>query len=407
MAAPSGSITIGGGSGSAIVVLSGNDYASSHASMFQSMMAQVVTSGSGFYAPSASATLFLVANNQGNIGLVGGVPSSTVVVGDGSTLSYFGSASATVIAGDGNDTVLAGGGSDTIALGGGSNTIYLGTGDSYVSSQGTDLIQAGGGVDTVDVSGTSSSIYGGYGGSLMVDDSAGINTTVFATAGTVVRGSDLSATTVDTYGDSTISGGQGGMTLNQENGRIIFFGTAGGDAVVNDNTEALPDTLYGASGSAIHFSGTVHNNVFAANQPGLGADGSVLFDGSQASGGNQFWAGAGNATLEGGTGQDTLVAGEGGVTMTGGNGGANTFDFFHANGGSAVHATITDFGAASGNVMTLFGYGGGGVLTALATATQVGSATTFSLNDGTSVTLADYSKASLTVHSFLFTNPAT
>lgn len=402
MAVVSGSITVNGGAGSGTVVtLSGNDYVSLHASMFQSMATQVFSSGSGFYNGAGSAALQVVPDGAGNVGVLGGASSSTVVAGDGSTLAFFGSSNATVVAGNGNDTVLAGAGNDTIALGAGNNQIVLGAGNSLVQSGGTDVVDAGSGADTVSVSGVSSSIYGGYGGSLLVDDSAGTNTQIFATSGTVIDGSNSSITTVHAFGSTTIYGGTGGLSIDQAQGGVIVNGNLGGTIHVTASSAAQADALYAGSAASIYLSGSTNGNQLVANDVRHSDGNNVLLSGADAIGNNVFWAGSGNATLIGGTGQDTLVAGSGHATMTGGTGGANNFDFFANQGGSTTHVTIVDFGAVSGNQIGLFGYGPGGVQAALGSATQQGTSTVLTLGDGTSITLENVQKSSLTAHSFV------
>ena len=159
------------------------------------------------------------------------------------------------------------------------------------------------------------------------------------------------------------------------------------------------DTFYGAGGAHFNITSTVSGNAFVLNDSthgGVGTNQTADFNGSLASGGNQFWAGSGNATLIGGTGTDTLVAGAGASTITGGSGAFNYFDFFATNSGANV--TITDFGSASGNLLTFFNYGASTVNAIIRgqdshqinTGVPATSGTLISLNDGTKILLQGY-----------------
>ena len=370
----------------AVVSTTGNSLALQDAVSLAGMTTLVASAANSFYTTPGSGSLFVIPNNLGNVAVTGGSASSTIVVGDNTTLSYHGNNNATIIAGSGNDTVLAGAGNDTIALGSGKNDIVLGTGNSVVYSAGTDTIVAGSGVDTVNLMGNSSTVYGGYGTSgyagtsLLVDDTKGVNDLIFTAAkGAIVDGSNITAS---------------GATTN------VTTVTAFGDATVNGG--AAVTHLYAGNGAEITLTGSTSGNILVAND-GLWANGNYVdLNGSKATGNNQFWAGSGNATLVGGTGGDTLVAGDGAVTISGGSGATNYFDFFATeHGGNAV---ITDFAASSGNDIVLFGYGSAGVTAALNSAVQEGKSTVFGLGDGTTITLENFQKASLTSSHFLATS---
>ena len=369
-----------------VVSTNGNSFALQDAASLGTLTTLVASTANSFYTTPSNGDLFVVPNGLGYVAVTGGSASSTIVVGDGTTLSYHGSGDATIIAGSGSDTVLAGAGNDTIALGSGKNDIVLGTGNSLVDSSGTDTIVAGSGVDTIDLMGSSSTVYGGYGTSgyagtsLLVDDTKGVNDLIFTAAkGAVVDGSNVTAngmspnvTTVTAFGDATVYGG------------------------------AAVTHLFAGNGAEITLTGSTSGNILVAND-GLWANGNYVdLNGSKATGSNQFWAGSGNSTLIGGTGSDTLVAGAGDVTISGGSGATNYFDFFASQpGGNAV---ITDFAAVSRNDIVLFGYGAAGVTAALNSAQQEGTSTVFGLGDGTTIVLENFKKASLTASHFLATS---
>ncbi len=389
-----------------MVVLTGNQFAISHPELLGSASAQSGTQGLNTLSAN-SPNVLIVPNNLGQTAVIDNDASSTVVVGDGDDLTYSGSSNALIIGGAGNDTVLSGSGSDTIALGGGSNQIYTGSGHSIVYSQGADLVQAGSGNDTVSVTGSNATINGGYGASTLdVDDSAGSGTVINVSTGATVEGSSSSVTTINAYGDTTVHGGAGGTLYNEQNGTLKFVGL-GGSVTVTGGPAAGNDTLYGASGSNVVLASQAHNNVFVANDPNYGADGNVTLDGGMADGGNQFWAGSGNASLIGGTGGDTMVGGTGNATMVGGIGSAtNYFDLFASQSGASTDVTIENFGAVAANKLTLFEFGQAATSAALQNATQTGSGTVLHLDNGATIMLEGIEKSQLSAQNVFSTEPA-
>ena len=218
--------------------------------------------------------------------------------------------------------------------------------------------------------------------------------------GALIKASELSTTDVNAYGNATVSGGPLSKTdYNQLNAKLFFEGT-GASLTVTGGANAGIDTLYAASGSTVVYDSSTADNVFVGNDSVRGDGGSVYIDAGLTSVGNQFWAGSGNTTLLGGTGTDTLVAGAGDDTITGGSGAFNYFDFFASNGGSGTAVTITDFGAVSGNQLTLFDYGTSqynAVVSSAPSAVSVvtsgpatGIGTTISLSDGSRIFLQGY-----------------
>ncbi len=364
------SVTVGGGS--AVLTVSGNDYVAAHASMFASMAMQLATVANSFYTAPGGGTLFAIGNDMGNVVVNGASSTADVIAGDGTTLSYHGSASGVIASGNGNDTVIASAGNDTIALGGGDNDIQLGTGSSTVYSQGTDSIVGGSAYDEIDISGTNTSVFGGYGTSgytgtsMLVNDESGTNSIIFAaTKGTLVYGSNDTDTTVVAFGDTVVYGGSKG------------------------------DHLYAGNGATIVLTGTANNNILVANDGRYANGNFVKLDGGLATGNNQFWAGSGNSTLIGGSGNDTLVAGSGNTTISGGSGQGNDFFFFDKVGNTGGQVLITDFANANGNSIYLFGYSQSVAQNAFSDAQQQGSNTVLSLGDGTTITLQNFIKSNL------------
>ncbi len=307
---------------------------------------EILTTAMPLYVGS-SAAFVAVGPSLGNAAVLSTAPT-TVLGADGTNVFFSDVSSSLVLTGNGNDTVIAPSGNDTIDPGAGNNVLYLGSGTASVNSAGTDTIFAGTGAETVNVS-----------------SSASIN------AGT---------------GGLSILGAGANVTVNGANGAAV--------------------TIYGGSGSTAYVSGSAANNVFVANDSTKGASGgSVVFNGASATGGSQFWAGSGNATLIGGSGNDTLVAGQGASTMTGA-GGTNEFDFFTVQGGSNTSAAITDFETAgASDSIKLFNYGTSAAATAFSSAAQVGSNTVITLSDSSTITLLNFSKSNLTASEILSTPP--
>ena len=337
------------------------------AQRFAGMTAYYAASSAGTLTYPSNASVMVVGSDAGPVSVDGTAASSALVVGDGSTLDYNGAGDASISTSNGNDTIVAGANSnDTIAAGTGSNLIDVSAASSaYVYSTGNDLIRTGSGADSIQVDGSNTQTTINGGGALVVENDGSTGTAVNLTGGAVRF--------ISQAGSATVSGGV--------------------------------DTLYGGSGAVLTLTASSHNNILVANETKLIDGGSIVLDGSQANGGNQFWAGSGNATLIGGLGTDTLAAGTGHSTLTGGSGAANMFAFFTVQGGSAAAATITDFAAASGNQIALFDYGPSGVAAALASATQVGNDTQMTLSDGTEIVLSNFQKSNLNSSDFIDTTP--
>ncbi len=436
MAVSTGSVTIHGGSGiSAVLSVTNDAFGLNLASSFQALTAQLASSPASFYSYNAGSTFLAIQGGLGDEGVAGTTGSSNLLVGNGTNLFYeapitgYGIAAPSVAGegtplcsagpppaapcaaprdfGDGNDTVLSGAGSDTLALGSGRNGYLLGF-NAEVHSEGTDTIIGGVGSTVATISGASSSIATSdiQGASLVADATSATNATFFTYTNATITGASSGTTTVDVDGPTTVNAGSGGTTFTQSGGSLLLNASKGETDNITVTGLTNPDTLYGASGAVINFTGSTHNNVFVANDPIHTVGGAVKFNAASASGGNQFWAGSGNATLIGGTGNDTLVAGTGSSQMTGGLG-VNEFDLFSVNGGSGTSVTITDFEANASNHITLFGYGASGVAAAVQNQAQQpnGSGTLIKLTDGSQITLQGVNH--VTAANFLSTEPGT
>ena len=366
MALTTGSVTIHGASTSAVIQITNDTLGLALASGFQSLTAGALFSSSAAYSPSTAA--FAASEN----GLTGGVvvsgSTSTVLGGDNSPLFFIGSSNAEIVAGNANDVIVAQTGADTIAAGGGNNLIDLGTGTSTVFSDGNDTILSG-------------------------------------TGGAVVFAGTSDQSSITGTGSMTVYAASGGLNYVQQGSVGATFISNASGVAINVTGGSGAETLYGASGATLTVSNSTSNNVFVANDSTHGGvSGSVVMNGSSATGGSQFWAGSGNATLIGGVGNDTLVAGFGSATMTGA-GGSNEFDFFTVQGGSNTQVTITDFNAS--DTLKLFGYGTSAAAVAFSSAATVGSSPVITLSDQTSITLSGFSKTQLTQNEIISTAPTT
>ena len=401
-----GSVTLHGANGEPVAT-TGNSYASAHAAMFQSLTAVVASSGINTLAGN---TNIVIQNGFGDVGVIaGGTGSDTsvVLVGDSTNLAFIGgSANTTLVGGNGSDSIIAGSGNNTIALGAGTDQVFLGTGSSAVSVAGSnDFIQAGGGSASIVLTGTGATVNGGYNGPLTIDDTQGTSSTLNVVNNTTVNVSSISVTTINAYGDTTVDGGSGSQAVYAQNNGVLKFVGTGGSISVLGGPAAGNDTLYAAGGStSIVLQSNTPDNIFVANDTTYGASGTAYFDGSGANGGNQFWAGSGNATLLGGTGGDTMVAGAGNVTMTGGGTtSTNYFDLFSSTTTLANTVTVTDFLTDPSNKLTLFNFGPSAAAQFIAGATSAGGNTSYVLSDGTTVNLLGVNKSILSSSNVLST----
>jgi Ca2+-binding RTX toxin-like protein len=179
----------------------------------------------------------------------------------------------------------------------------------------------------------------------------------------VVHGGTGSLSFVGGVGSSTVFG----------NGATSIFGAAGGSITFNQQTNGPGDFYAGAGNETLNA---------ALSTQAVSLTGSTLTSAT--------------ASLVGGSGADTLVSGAGSTTLTGG-AGANVFRFLASVDGSTTQATVTDFNAS--DTVQLIGYGSVAAANALAGATTIGNSTTITLSDNTKITFLGVSAASaLTGH---------
>ena len=190
-------------------------------------------------------------------------------------------------------------------------------------------------------------------------------------------------------GDDTLKGEDANDQLFAGLGHDVIDGGLGDDFARTSNGN---DTLVGGDG----------NDTLGA---GSGKD---LLRGN--AGADLLLASNGNDTLTGDTGNDTLLGGGGRDLLTGGAGddrlvGGTENDRFNFAPGSGADV-IVDFaaGAASGDVIGLFGYGAAlnSFAEVIAASTQVGGAVVIDLGGGDTITLQSVALATLTAGDFVF-----
>jgi len=284
-----------------------------------------------------------------------------------------------VFTGAGNDTIRATSGNNSLEGGTGRNLFVLGAGLNLVLSEGQDTIQTGKGNATV----------------------TGADTTP-AAPDILIQGNKATLSFLNGAGQATVIGGKGAVTADGGAGGGSFRGGTAGNNLLITGAQATT-LLGGGNGDRLIASNTADNVLTAASR------GSTTLDGSAGSGNNLFTGGhstviltgAGDDTVAGGPGKATIhgsagndvigaatkggiiVAGSGNDTITAGNG-TDVITFVNGQAGGAD--LIAGFNITKDHIM-LQGYGAGAITDALATTQAVTGGVSFSLTDGTMVTV--------------------
>ena len=339
--------------------------------------------------------------------------------GDGETGTYIdngGSNQVIFVSGDnlytgdmtastGTDTIIAGAGSDTINTGTNDAIIDSGTGNANIVlndttagsyndyvylDDGTSTVYADGTGDVVVANAPDQTLIGGtVAGAVnifVLNAGAPNELTADGNAANLVVAGAASTGVFDDTSDNTIFGGSGSLYVVE--GAGVTSGSVVGGTGGN--------YIYGASGSSLTFyagTGDTAPNAFFGN------DGSESVYGGNSSANLIFFAGQTsdttglastyNETLVGGSGNDTFLSGSGDDTFTGG-AGNNVFVIDEQ--ASAANITITDFGASTGNVVDLFGFG------SISSETQDSAGVTLTLSDQTTVTFLGITESQLSGH---------
>ncbi|MDG6094356.1 calcium-binding protein [Acetobacter sp. AN02] len=346
-------------------------------------------------AGSTAKQISVEGGSRNGAVLTAGSSGGTYVAGTGDNMFIGGTQSGasgwSVTTGDGNDTVIAGNGSNSIAAGAGENTIILNNGLSTVNSTGNDTIVGTASDQHVNLLGGKSTVQ--IGSSAFVHDESannritvgGASTVLGGTTGTIALGGTSGTVaggtndTISASGDATVALTNGGSIST--GGALSFLNGTGQTTIT-----AAGGTIFGAGGlDAITNSTTTNPTaslMFVANSGNETLDGANSQNGLVAFGNTNLYSGS--QVFIGGTASDTLAAGVGDATLTGGSGASNVFAF--RDGVAGGNYTITDFNAASGNVVFLYGYGANEVQNALGTAQATGGSTTIQLSDNSRIT---------------------
>lgn len=298
-----------------------------------------------------------------------------------------------VDAGDGNDEVYSALGDDIIHGGAGNDTVYAGDGadklygdagnDVLHGEAGDDVLDGGAGDDVIDGGAGNDTIDGGDGEDMLDFSSASGRISVDFRTGTasgdgigIDRFSHIEQARLGAQGGQ-IDGGDGNETLFGGGGSSVLNGGAGDDRLIGGSAV---NTLSGGSG----------NDTLIA-----GDKGDTLSGGS---GDDRLNGGAGNDTISGGSGRDVITGGAGDDVLTGGSGQDN-FVF----GAGSGRDRITDFKASGADHdLISFDHVFADFAAAMASARQVGADVVFTIDDHTSLTLAQTQIGSLSADDFRF-----
>jgi Ca2+-binding RTX toxin-like protein len=312
-------------------------------------------------------TFYSAPNSIGQVVISGG--NNTIGLAPGTTYS--------LVTGAGNDLIYTNG-SGTIDAGAGTNTVMGGSGlNNVIISYGTgDVIALGSGTDVAGEFGTGAIIFGGSGAAVIAD--GGNNDTVVGGSGPeLIYGGDnghyflgSGPTTFVSNpgpgGSDTIVAGTGSETVFGGASDLIFAGSSnldfigGMEATINGGSGH--DTIFGQAGSSIAYFGN------AGQAQIIAGSGNETLSAAGSTAGIVFFAGSGNATLSGGTGPDIFAFGHGQV------------------GGTDL---INNFNSTS--QIDLLGYGPNEIAGVLASATTANGGTTITLSDNTKITLTSVS----------------
>ena len=342
------------------------------------------TFGGGTMSLAGSGTIY-VPDASGGLGGVFGFSDAIVTGAAGTSLVLAGDPTAVL-----DVSGAISGGANVFVSGG---TVNLAAGNSYggvtvvdsatLNLTGVDAAGAGP-VFLQDAALNIAADSTGSAGNLVVVGSGGADT-VSASAGfnEVFAGSALSFNFQGGFGGSTVIGGSGVLTATAGAGGDVLFGGTSGLDLLTAGTG--PTTLVGGAGGTLVAAGTGGDLLVAAG-------GNTTLNGGASTGGNLFFTqGSGATTIAAGAGQNVVVAGGANSVIDSASG---TLDIFLTGGTSALAFTngasggldvVTGF--ASGDRISLSGYGANEAQAVLASAVVIGSATFLTLTDNTQISL--------------------
>lgn len=300
------------------------------------------------------------------------------VTGDGNDTISGTAAANSFTSGDGNDSVNGLDGNDSIFTGFGDDRANAGVGDDFVrTGPGKDTLFGGDNNDTLGASNASDFLSGQNGNDLLLGSNG--NDRLFGGAGidTLLGGGGRDTLTGDAGGDRLDGGAQIDVASYAAAGAGVWVRLWAGDGVSGD---ALGDTLIAIE----DLEGSAFNDTLAGDN-----------------GNNRIEGGIGADILQALDGADILLGETGNDTMTGG---AGNDAFWYISGDGADRITDFTAGAASDDVIRLFGFGApvNTFAEVLALSSQVGSDVVINFGGGNSITLANVTLGSLHADDFVF-----
>lgn len=399
------------------------------------------------FIAGAALTDVFVAGGNASIDVPVGMGGIGVALGNGNnTITAIGGENA-IATGSGSNLITLGIGRNDLRLNGGSDTVMAGPGVTNITATGTvhDLIFLGStGGDYFGSNTGAATVVGGIGTNAVFDYSNGTlffagGTSTFEGAGTVVGGSAAVLATLRAEGSGTPPGsmvftGSGPMRVDNMSGAATVVGNPAGSATVNVAGGSalifatgptfvamvpgavatvaggagplavsggsglflagpLGNSHIGVAGDATVF-GTAAGDVLlsehainSAHVVLVGGAGAETLSGAGGFGINTFFGGSGPELIKAGSLLTSVVVGTGAETLVGGtDGGLALFGFVQ---GRAPSVVVQDFEAGK-DFFTLINFGTGELTSLLAGATSSGGSESFSLTDGTHVTLLGF-----------------
>jgi Ca2+-binding RTX toxin-like protein len=316
------------------------------------------------------------------------------------TINAAGAANVTIVGGGGGDVIQLNsrgmaGGDAHISLASGNDTVRMWGGNATITgSRIGDEIELNGGTNHVvvdksanfDINGGDNTIVTG-GGKFTVTGAGSDNVTVTGRSVDIVKSGP---STMDLTLNSTVGGSydlKGDMTIHQMGAGHHELDLSGNDTVYLgagnvDITNTKGTTVFGGSGR-LNFEGSGHGNDSVM----AGSGSATILGGG---GFDTIIGGSGALKADGGDGKDLLVGGSFKDTLTGG-AGADSFRFVNAGGPSTATHVITDFTHGMDKIDLS---GGGYTMADISSTTIKAGSTVIKLNDGTQITLKNFTNLS-------------
>ncbi|MBB5751157.1 beta strand repeat-containing protein [Prosthecomicrobium pneumaticum] len=385
-----------------------------------------VSGGAGDDAITAGAGDDVIAGDDGADTLDGGAGDDQLDGGANADRLFGGSGDDLLFGGTGDDVLVGGSGDDQIDGGAGVDTVDysadmagvtvdLAVGTAFGETIGADslagieIVIGGSGHDTLTGDDGDNVFFGGLGNDTIAGGAGFDTLDLSGASGAVTIGSGrVSAAGIGTdsftgieafrFGDAadTVTGGNGDETLDGGAGDDVVKGGAGNDAVTGGTGD---DTVDGGSGDDVVDGGAGTDTVRGGSggDTARGGAGDDAIDGG--SGDDLLFGDAGRDTIAGGSGDDTIEGGADDDVLSGGSG-HDVFVFAAGFG----HDRVTDF-SLSGSSADVIAFADdlfADFAAVLGAADQVGRDVVITIDDATSLTLANVKLAALAADDFRF-----